>query len=82
MVSTTKVSLSLPTEVLRAAEERLARPDETRSALVSRVLQEKIRELEDREAEDRYLRGYREQPETDDELAANRILTRAALARR
>ena len=80
-MSRTKVSVSLPNDVLADAERRLARPGENRSALFSRLLSSALRELDEREAEERYLRGYRQQPESDDELRANRRLTRSLMER-
>ena len=77
----TKVSLSLPTDVLEEAERRLARPHETRSGLVSRILADALRELDEREAEEQYVRGYLENPETEDEKALNRHLAQRVLAR-
>jgi metal-responsive CopG/Arc/MetJ family transcriptional regulator len=74
-----KVSLSLPTRVLEDAEKRLARPNESRSALMARLLEDALRQLDEREAEERYIRGYQEQPETEDERAANMALARALL---
>jgi len=71
-MTTTKISITVPSAVLAEAERTLARPGETRSALVSRVLTVAIR----RALEDQYAEGYRRQPVTDVEDA---ILEAAAL---
>jgi hypothetical protein len=80
-MTTTKVSLSLPGDVLADAERRLARPGENRSALFARLLISALRELDEREAEECYLRGYQQQPETEEELRINRVLSRSLLER-
>ena len=76
-----KVSLSLPSDVLEEAERRLARPDETRSGLISRILAEALRELDEREAEEQYVRGYLEHPETEEERAIGRHAAKRLLAK-
>ena len=81
-MSTVKVTLSLPAAVLHDAERRLARRGESRSALIARVVREALREIDERDAEERYARGYRGQPETEADRAANRALTQALLVRR
>jgi metal-responsive CopG/Arc/MetJ family transcriptional regulator len=80
-VPTSKVSLSVPSDVLADAERRLARPGESRSALFTRLLTSALREMEEREAEECYLRGYHQQPESEDELRINRTLSRSLLER-
>ncbi len=80
-MAATKVSLSLPRDVLEEAERRLAHPNETRSGLISRILADALRELDEREAEERYVRGYLEHPETEEEKAIGRHAARRLLAK-
>jgi metal-responsive CopG/Arc/MetJ family transcriptional regulator len=80
-MATTKVSVSLPVEVLQQAEERLARPHESRSALMARVLADALQKLDEAEAEERYARSYSEKPETEDERRVNGALARSLFAR-
>jgi hypothetical protein len=61
----TKLSVSVPTALLRQAEALLLRPNETRSALIARLLGDAIA----RALEDQYARGYAEQPVTASEDA-------------
>ena len=65
MATTTKLSITVPTRVLRAAERTLAQPGETRSALLSRVLEAAVAQA----LEDQYAAGYREQPVSEEEDA-------------
>ena len=62
-----KIAISLPDEVLRAVEqERLAR-GESRSAFFRRAVEQLLRREREREADQRYVRGYLEFPETEEE---------------
>jgi metal-responsive CopG/Arc/MetJ family transcriptional regulator len=77
MPASVKISISLPQDVLREAEQWLGRPDETRSALITRVLQDALQDLAEQEAEERYEKGYHRYPETSAECAFNRAAARA-----
>ncbi len=68
MKETSRITVSLPTELLEAVDQRIARPDESRSALVRRLLEAALRETEEREEIERYVRGYREKPQTEEEF--------------
>ncbi len=63
-----KIAISLPDDVLQAVEEERKSSGESRSEFFRRaakaLLKQKQREERDRE----YIRGYREMPETDEEL--------------
>ena len=62
-----KIAISLPDEVLQAVEqERLAR-GESRSAFFRRAVEQLLRREREREADQRYVRGYLEFPETEEE---------------
>ena len=66
--------------MLADVERRLARPGESRIALVARLLASALRELDERKLEERYLR-YQPQPESEEELRVNHKLSRSLLER-
>lgn len=76
VATTTKISISLPTETLRRAERVLGRPHEGRSALLTRILTEAV----DRALDEQYAAGYRDQPVTPEEDAVLQQAARRGLA--
>lgn len=62
-----KVSISLPPSVLDAVERERRSKGETRSEFFRRAVEEYLRRDREREAIGRYLRGYLETPESDEE---------------
>jgi len=75
--TTTKFSLSLPSELLAATDQHLVRPGETRSATIARVLREALRAAEDAELDAEYARVFPNGPSEADQARA-RALSRAA----
>jgi metal-responsive CopG/Arc/MetJ family transcriptional regulator len=69
MSDTAKVSISLPREVLQAVERYREERRETRSDFFRRAAEMLLCRDAEREADARYVRGYRENPETEDEIA-------------
>jgi hypothetical protein len=65
-MTTKKISVTIPSAVLAAAERSLAHPGETRSALLSRVLAAAVNSA----LEQQYADGYRRMPVTIAEDAA------------
>ncbi len=64
-----KIAISLPDEVFEAVEkERLAK-GESRSQFFRRAAEERLRRQRDREDIEQYIRGYLENPETEEEIA-------------
>ena len=65
-----KIAISLPDEVLEAVEkERLGRSKVlSRSEFIKIAVQQYLRTESERSLEEQYIRGYLEQPETEDEL--------------
>ncbi len=61
-MATTKLSVSLPSELLARADRVLTRPGEGRSSLLARVLDEAVRTAEEAEIDAEYERAYREHP--------------------
>jgi metal-responsive CopG/Arc/MetJ family transcriptional regulator len=75
--TTTKVSISLPTELLAAADQLLAREGEGRSATIARVLQAAVRAARDAEIDAEYERAFPNGP-SEAEQAAVRARSNAA----
>jgi Predicted transcriptional regulators containing the CopG/Arc/MetJ DNA-binding domain and a metal-binding domain len=65
----TRVTVSLPVALVEAADKQLADEDESRSALVRRLLESALREAEERDDINRWVRSYRENPQAKDDLA-------------
>ena len=68
MEKATRVTVSLPEDLLKAVDEKLVNGHQSRSAVVRRLLARAVREAEEREDVQQWIRAYREQPQTDDEL--------------
>lgn len=79
MGESVKVTISLPRELLEIVERQRGR-QESRSEFFRHAVENLLQTRREREAEDRYIRGYREQPESDEEVAANWATSAAALA--
>lgn len=85
MSETTRLTISLPTELLRAVDATLVNGSQSRSAVIRRLLEEALREAEEREAEEReaverFIRGYQEQPQTEEEYGWIRDIAGRRLA--
>lgn len=63
-----RLTISVPTKLLEAADRRLLQEGEARDALICRLLEAALRKVEERADIERYVRGYLEQPQTEDEL--------------
>jgi hypothetical protein len=57
----------MPPELLEALDRKLAQPGESRSATIRRLLEVALREQAPTDIE-RYLQGYRDQPQTEEEF--------------
>ena len=80
MGEVSKVTVSLPTDLLVLAQRLQNERGATRSALVREALERFIREEQEREAVERYVRGYLEHPEEGDEIEVWDQLGAEALA--
>jgi metal-responsive CopG/Arc/MetJ family transcriptional regulator len=81
MSKVAKVTISLPGEVLDAVERERGARGETRSEFVLRAVEDYLRRERHRQDVERYIRGYQEFPEAEDEeLIAWVQGTQAALA--
>jgi metal-responsive CopG/Arc/MetJ family transcriptional regulator len=70
MVTTdvSRFTVSVPARLLAAMDERLIRNGESRSALIRRLLEQALEDEDEKERVEQYVRGYQEQPQTDDEF--------------
>ena len=74
MASRAKVAITLDAELLRRAERLRRSTGESRSALLNRALQELLRADSHRRRVEEYVRAYRDQPESADDVRAARAV--------
>jgi metal-responsive CopG/Arc/MetJ family transcriptional regulator len=73
---TTRVTISLPTSLVRELDERLVHGETSRGAAIRRLIEaalhdlkvQKKRTLDAREEREQYVRAWREQPQTEEEF--------------
>ena len=73
---TTRVTISLPTSLVRELDERLVDGDSSRGAAIRRLIETALhdlearekRKLDAREEHEQYVRAWREQPDTEEEF--------------
>lgn len=72
MSKVVKIAISLPPELLEAADQKRQDRGETRSEFFRHAVEALLRQEQEQEQEavQRYLQGYRDQPETDEEVEA------------
>lgn len=70
MGKTAKVAISLPESILRAVEEARKARGESRSKFFRRAAEKLLKEEREALAVRQYLRGYREMPESAEEVEA------------
>jgi metal-responsive CopG/Arc/MetJ family transcriptional regulator len=78
-MTSVKLSVSLPSDLLARAEQMLALPTEGRSALIARVLNQAVRAAEEAEIDAAYARAYREHPVNQEDLDRTNAMARAAV---
>jgi metal-responsive CopG/Arc/MetJ family transcriptional regulator len=66
----TKVAVSIPSDLYEQMEHTRQSAGQSRSAAVQEALRHWLRERLQREAVGAYVKGYRHQPETPDEIEA------------
>jgi metal-responsive CopG/Arc/MetJ family transcriptional regulator len=77
MSKAVKIAISLPLELLEAADQKRQERGETRGEFFRHAVESFLRQEQAQEAVQRYLEGYQAQPETDEEVEA---IHRASLA--
>ena len=80
MGKTAKIAISLPEELLQGIERERRAKGETRSAFFRRAVEAFLRRERERDAIEQYIRGYQEQPETEEEVVFAESTGLAALA--
>ena len=70
MHTTVKVAVSLPKAQFQIAEKRRRLLHVSRSAMVREALQQWLKNLEEQEAVRQYIEGYRQRPESREEIKA------------
>lgn len=81
-----RFTVSVPPALLTAIDQKLTRPGESRGDVVRRLIEAALRaamECDEREATERdeierYLRSYREQPQTEEEFGWPDVVTKEA----
>jgi metal-responsive CopG/Arc/MetJ family transcriptional regulator len=68
MTEMSRFTVSLPTRLLEAVDQKLVNGSESRSALVRRLLEQAPRDAQEREDVEQYIRGYTECPQTEEEF--------------
>lgn len=63
-----RFTVSVPAALMEAVDKRLTRGKRGRSALVRRLLEDALRDEQEREDVARYIKGYQEQPQTEEEF--------------
>ena len=71
-----RISVTLPSELVRALDERLVNGQGSRSAVIRRLIEQELRardererrEQEEREQVEQFIRAWKEQPETEEEF--------------
>lgn len=65
---TTRLTISLPTALVRELDARLVQGDASRTTAIRRLIEAALREIEAREEREQYVRAWKEQPETEEEI--------------
>ena len=63
-----RLTVTLPTEMLAAIDQKLTREDDTRSAVIRRLVEDALHEVDERADVERWVRGYIEHPQTEEEF--------------
>ncbi len=69
MKKAAKIAISLPEALLERVERERLATGESRSEFFRHVMEAYLRQKRERELEEQYIRGYREHPETAEEMA-------------
>ena len=81
MKGVSRFTVSVPRELLKAVDQKLARGKENRSAVVRRLLEDALRDFDEQQESEMYVRSYREQPQTDEEFGWSDEVTVKHLAK-
>ena len=67
-----KLSITLPHGLLQEVQEQIG-DEETRSEAIARLLKFALRKKREERDVERYIQGYLEQPETEEEMRINHL---------
>lgn len=74
------VSVTLPVKLLEDLDRKLIKGKSSRSAVVRHLLEQALSRVEERDDIERYVKGYREHPQTEDEFGWSDHASREHLA--
>ncbi|MEK7214494.1 MAG: ribbon-helix-helix protein, CopG family [Chloroflexota bacterium] len=67
-MKSSRITISLPAQLVDALDHRLAHEEESRSAVVRRILEQALKDAEEKEQIEQWIRAYTEQPQTEEEV--------------
>ena len=76
----TKLSVVVSDELAEAMDRKLVKGHGTRSAVIRRLIEAALREADEREDDEAFVRSYREHPQTEEELGWSDRATREHFA--
>ena len=79
MKGTSRITISLPTELLSEVEKWLSHRDENRSATMRRLIEDALRDAKEKTDIKQYIRAYQKQPQTEEEFGGSDVATEEAL---
>ncbi len=79
MSKAAKIAISLPKELLKTAERERKARGQSRSQFFRQAVETFLRQARQQNAIEQYIQGYREQPETEEEVAAVHQVSSAVL---
>ena len=80
MSKTTKIAISLPQEILDAVEQERDQRGESRSQFFRRAVETLLRQQQEKQLSEQYIRAYQQTPETPEEISAARHAASTILA--
>ena len=75
-----KIAISVPDEMLQTIENERRVKGETRSEFFRRAVKSYLHRIKERERDEQYIRGYKQFPETEEDLGGLDALASEALA--
>ncbi len=76
----TKITISLPEDLLKSIEEERAITGENRSVIIRRAVELFLRQKQEQQLSRTYVRAYEAHPETEREIETSRAAATAILA--
>jgi metal-responsive CopG/Arc/MetJ family transcriptional regulator len=80
MSAAVKIAISLPKELFKTAERERKARGESRSQFFRQAVESFLHQANQQRALERYVQGYREHPETEEEVAAVEQVSRVILS--